>query len=120
MDFRDGPAETEFRLAVREWIHTSLPPSLKGDGGEGEWGQLASGHERDKEALALWRQRLQSRGWVAPAWPRRFGGAELPVMQQFIPVPISPASRPVPSAMAMTSSSPARRSGPAAPTSPIG
>ena len=84
MDFRDGPAETEFRLAVREWIHTSLPPSLKGDGGEGEWGQLASGHERDKEALALWRQRLQSRGSVAPAWPRRFGGAELPVMQQFI------------------------------------
>ena len=84
MDFRDAPDEARFRASVGEWIAANLPDALKGDGGEGEWGQLSSGHERDKTALALWRERLQSRGWVAPAWPRRYGGAELPVMQQFI------------------------------------
>jgi alkylation response protein AidB-like acyl-CoA dehydrogenase len=57
---------------------------LKGDAGEGEWGVLSSGHERDRSAMLAWRERLQSRGWVAPAWPKRYGGAELPVMQQFI------------------------------------
>ncbi len=84
MDFRDSPEEAAFRAEVRGWIAANLPEPLKGDAGEGEWGQLASGHERDKAALAEWRRRLQSRGWVAPAWPKRYGGAELPVMQQFI------------------------------------
>lgn len=84
MNFRDTPGEARFRAEVREWIRENLPPELKGDAGEGEWGQLSSGHERDKAALATWRERLQSRGWVAPAWPQRYGGAELPVMRQFI------------------------------------
>jgi alkylation response protein AidB-like acyl-CoA dehydrogenase len=57
---------------------------LKGDAGEGEWGVLSSGHERNREAMLAWRQRLQSRGWVAPAWPPEYGGAALSVMEQFI------------------------------------
>ncbi len=84
MDFRDSPSEAAFREEMRAWIGANLPGPLKGDAGEGEWGQLSSGHERDRAALAAWRERLQSRGLVAPAWPRRYGGAELPVMQQFI------------------------------------
>lgn len=84
MNFRDTPGEAEFRAGVRSWIAENLPGELRGDGGEGEWGQLSSGHERDKRALALWRERLQWRGWIAPAWPPRYGGAQLPIMQQFI------------------------------------
>jgi alkylation response protein AidB-like acyl-CoA dehydrogenase len=84
MDFRDSPAELAFRTEIRAWIAANLPAALRGDAGEGEWGQLSSGHERDRAALAAWRERLQSRGFVAPAWPKRYGGAELPVMQQFV------------------------------------
>jgi alkylation response protein AidB-like acyl-CoA dehydrogenase len=84
MDLRDSPAESSFRSEVRHWIGENLPAALRGDAGEGEWGQLSSGHDRDKAALATWRERLQTRGWVAPSWPRAYGGAELPVMQQFI------------------------------------
>jgi alkylation response protein AidB-like acyl-CoA dehydrogenase len=84
MDFRDNPAERAFRGEAAAWIRDNLPPALKGDAGEGEWGQLSSGHDRDKEALSEWRRRLQTRGWVAPSWPKRYGGAHLPVMQQFI------------------------------------
>jgi alkylation response protein AidB-like acyl-CoA dehydrogenase len=84
MDFHDAPEERAFRTGAREWIESNLPGGLRGDAGEGEWGQLSSGHDRDKEAMSVWRERLQSQGWVAPAWPRHYGGAELPVMQQFI------------------------------------
>lgn len=84
MDFRDIPAEAAFRAESRAWIAANLPAALRGDAGEGEWGQLSSGHDRDKTAMAAWREKLQSHGWVAPAWPRQYGGAELPVMQQFI------------------------------------
>ncbi|MEO9256316.1 MAG: acyl-CoA dehydrogenase family protein [Tepidiformaceae bacterium] len=84
MDFRDAPAERAFRSEAHDWIELNLPGALRGDAGEGEWGQLSSGHDRDKVAMGAWRERLQSRGWVAPAWPSKYGGAELPVMQQFI------------------------------------
>jgi len=84
MDFRDSAAEASFRDEIRTWIGANLPGELKGDGGEGEWGQLSSGHERHRAAMAEWRRLLQSRGLVAPAWPRRYGGAEFTVMEQFI------------------------------------
>ena len=84
MDFRDAPAEAAFRAESRAWIAANLPGALRGDAGEGEWGQLSSGHDRDKTAMGAWREKLQSHGWVAPAWPSQYGGAELPVMQQFI------------------------------------
>jgi alkylation response protein AidB-like acyl-CoA dehydrogenase len=84
MDFRDTASEAAFRREVRDWIAANLPEALRGDAGEGEWGQLSSGHERDREALAEWRRRLQTRGWVAPAWPVEYGGAALSVMEQFI------------------------------------
>ncbi|MCL4231414.1 MAG: acyl-CoA dehydrogenase family protein [Dehalococcoidia bacterium] len=84
MDFRDSPEEAAFRREMRAWIGASLPDELQGDAGEGEWGQLSSGHERNHDAMLEWRRRLQSRGLVAPAWPHKYGGAELPVMQQFI------------------------------------
>jgi alkylation response protein AidB-like acyl-CoA dehydrogenase len=72
VDFRDSAEEASFRTGMWEWIGANLPGELKGDGGEGEWGQLSSGHERHREAMAEWRGRLQSRGLVAPAWPKRF------------------------------------------------
>jgi alkylation response protein AidB-like acyl-CoA dehydrogenase len=31
-----------------------------------------------------WLKKLATRGWVAPAWPKEYGGAGLSVMQQFI------------------------------------
>jgi len=35
-------------------------------------------------ALREWRRKLAARGWVAPAWPKEYGGAGMTVMQQFI------------------------------------
>jgi alkylation response protein AidB-like acyl-CoA dehydrogenase len=31
-----------------------------------------------------WLKKLATRGWVAPAWPKEYGGAGLSVMQQFV------------------------------------
>jgi alkylation response protein AidB-like acyl-CoA dehydrogenase len=36
--------------------------------------------ERDR----MWLRKLATKGWVAPAWPKEYGGAGLSVMQQFI------------------------------------
>jgi alkylation response protein AidB-like acyl-CoA dehydrogenase len=34
--------------------------------------------------MAVWRDKLVARGWIAPAWPKEYGGAGLSIMEQFI------------------------------------
>ena len=84
MDFRDTPEEAAFRHEVREFIDTELPERFRGISmspmGGGEGGDLRSRFEELKE----WRKRLAGKGWIAPAWPKDYGGAGLGVMQQFV------------------------------------
>jgi alkylation response protein AidB-like acyl-CoA dehydrogenase len=35
-------------------------------------------------AWGEWRRKLAERGWIAPAWPKEYGGAGLSTMEQFI------------------------------------
>ena len=75
MDFRDTPEEAAFRAEVRKFIQ--------------EEGHKARQRDEDSERVFFggskeWTKALASRGWVAPAWPKEYGGAGLSVMQQFI------------------------------------
>ncbi len=78
MELRDSPEEAAFRQEVREFLRTELPDRFRSmsDAGEGLAGRF--------EAMREWRQKLASKGWIAPAWPKEYGGASMTVMQQFI------------------------------------
>jgi alkylation response protein AidB-like acyl-CoA dehydrogenase len=84
MDFRDTSEEAAFRKEVREFLDKDLPDRFRGisaspllgDGG----GDMRSRFQELKE----WRARLAEKGWIAPAWPKEYGGAGMSVMQQFI------------------------------------
>ena len=107
MDFKDNPQEAVWRQEVRSFIENELPPTLRpenrgrGDGrGEGmgevsdrplrqEDIQARSGAETRRRPgesgpMREWREKLRQRGWIAPAWPKEYGGANLTVKQQFI------------------------------------
>src|SRR5581483_1325069 len=100
MRLTDTPEEAAWREEVRNFIRENLPSELKGrddDFGEGviarsrqdeqELRRPRAGGEGFRRAtgpLAEWRKRLYERGWVAPAWPKEYGGAEMTYMQQFI------------------------------------
>ena len=77
MEFRDTPEEATFRTEVREFIETEAPKTERGMSGEeallGNW-------ERNQQ----WFKKLADRGWIAPAWPKEYGGAGLTTMEQFI------------------------------------
>jgi len=79
MDFKDNTEEAAFRSEVREFLKTELPERFK-DGALAETGMYRGAFEQLKD----WRQKLAARGWIAPAWPKEYGGASLTVMQQFI------------------------------------
>jgi alkylation response protein AidB-like acyl-CoA dehydrogenase len=87
MDFSDSPEEAAFRQDVREFISRELPPELARRETGGAAFDVAArwlDHPERWQAAIAWLNKLSDRGWIAPAWPRKYGGAGLSVMEQFI------------------------------------
>ena len=79
MEFRDSPEDAAFRQEVRDFLRDELPKDLRASD-DAILGVGLGEDERERD----WLRTLAKRGWVAPAWPKAFGGAGLSVMQQFI------------------------------------
>ncbi|MDA1001946.1 MAG: acyl-CoA dehydrogenase family protein [Chloroflexi bacterium] len=92
VDFADTPDQAEFRTQVQEFIDSNLPAVLKlrpdeaaFRGFEEEDGESPSDDRAERRAaLKTWRMALVDRGWIAPAWPKQYGGADLSPMEQFV------------------------------------
>ncbi|MBI2388005.1 MAG: acyl-CoA dehydrogenase family protein [Deltaproteobacteria bacterium] len=76
MDLSFSPEELAFRDEVREWIRTAMPPRLRAIA-------EVDGHFGVDETME-WHRILHRKGWVAPHWPRKFGGPGLDVTRRFI------------------------------------
>src|SRR5688572_29181426 len=99
MRLTDSPEEAAWRQEVRDFLDKNLPESLKQRDENGPEGRIARNRQEEQElrrgraggegfrratgAQGEWRQRLYEKGWVAPAWPKEYGGAEMSVMEQF-------------------------------------
>lgn len=79
MDFRDAPEDAAFRAEVRNFIAAEMPPDLRA-ADDMILGVGVGEDERERD----WLRTLAKRGWVAPAWPKEYGGAGMSVMQQFV------------------------------------
>ncbi|HUO20643.1 MAG TPA: acyl-CoA dehydrogenase family protein [Steroidobacteraceae bacterium] len=76
MDLNFSASEERFRAEVRAFVAAQLPAALR---------DKVLGHKRlEREDFLTWVRILNTRGWVAPAWPRRFGGQELDPARQLI------------------------------------
>ena len=73
MDFRDTPEEASFRKEVIDFIESEAPQFERG-----------TKLEVILTESAAWYKKLASRGWIAPAWPKEYGGAGMSQVQQFI------------------------------------
>ena len=78
MDFRDTQDQDAWRSEVRTFLKTERPAAMPADASRQDAARAAGSYMRE------WRQKLSSKGWVAPAWPKEYGGAGLGVMEQFI------------------------------------
>jgi alkylation response protein AidB-like acyl-CoA dehydrogenase len=80
VDLRDTPEEALFRQDVHQFLEENflnLAERPRPQTGED------TGPRRDP-ATERWREALSSRGWLAPHWPREYGGAGMSVSEQFI------------------------------------
>ncbi len=76
MDFDLNPSQRTFRDDVRSFIKDRLPADIRQ--------RLRAGHPPRKDDTVRWQRILHERGWAAPHWPRRYGGAELGQMERLI------------------------------------
>lgn len=73
MDLRETSEQLDFRSRVREFLSANLP---------GDWRRL-DGAQREA-AAKVFLKALAKQGWIAPAWPREYGGAGMTYYEQFI------------------------------------
>jgi len=76
VDLNYSPEEAAFREDVRAWLAASLPQDLKD--------KVASYAHLSKDDLLRWHRILAKQGWVAPAWPKEWGGTGWNVVQRYI------------------------------------
>jgi len=75
----DSEREAEWRQVVRDFIKNEAPAALRGDTEQGEgsmFGRLG--------AIKEWREKVAAKGWIAPSWPKKYGGADMSVVEQFV------------------------------------
>jgi alkylation response protein AidB-like acyl-CoA dehydrogenase len=79
MNINDTPEQAAFRAEVKEWIEKSIPPQLKGlrQG-------IVQGPGMSEEELAPLEKALGDKGWLAPNWPKEYGGAGFDIGQMVI------------------------------------
>ena len=76
MDLNYSQEELSFRDEVRGWLEANLPQDLRQ--------KVADYAHLSKEDLVRWHKILAKKGWVAPAWPKEFGGTGWNVVQRYI------------------------------------
>ena len=77
MELRFGEKEEALRQEVRGF----LKQHLKDDGGRAAFG---SGNDEQFEAAREFNRALAARGWIAPAWPKEYGGLDASIAEQMV------------------------------------
>ncbi|MEG9861968.1 MAG: acyl-CoA dehydrogenase family protein [Parvularculales bacterium] len=75
MDLSFSADDLAFRDEVRQFIEDNFPAELK------ERDDRAS---MSKEDMLRWHRILHKKGWVAPSWPKEYGGTGWSVTQRYI------------------------------------
>ena len=75
MDLQFSPEDIAFRDEVRTFIAENYPAQLRGKVGR---------EDLSKEDMLSWHRVLAKKGWVAPAWPKEYGGTGWNAVQRYI------------------------------------
>lgn len=78
MDLSLKPEYRQFREEVREFLTESLTDDIR------QAGRLSTSVFYDKERAMAWQSILHKKGWVAPHWPKQYGGTGWDVVQRSI------------------------------------
>ncbi len=78
MELELSAEDETFRQEVRQFLDQELTEELR------EAGRLTTSVFTDKEWNLRWHKILYAKGWVAPGWPKEYGGTGWTEMQRYI------------------------------------
>jgi pimeloyl-CoA dehydrogenase len=76
MNLEPTASQAAFRAEVRRFVKERLPTDIRE--------RLRLGHPPRKQDTVAWQRILHEKGWAAPHWPRKYGGAELGQAERLI------------------------------------
>lgn len=65
-----------FRREVKDFLREQVPPALAAD--------VLMGKAVGRDDIMAWHRKLYHRGWVAPGWPKAFGGTGWTIVQRWV------------------------------------
>ena len=68
--------ELAFRDEVRVWLRGNLPGELRD--------KVIRYEPLSRDELLRWHKILAAKGWIAPSWPREWGGTDWSVVQRYL------------------------------------
>ncbi len=79
MRFNDTPELADWRQHVRTFVNQNwqADEDLDEEGG-------IMGPDDSTGRVSKWLDKLAENGWLAPAWPKKYGGADMSVLEQFV------------------------------------
>src|ERR1700756_2907663 len=75
MELKLSPADAAFRDEVRAFIADNYPAEMRVPNPE---------TDLTKEQMLLWHRILHKKGWIAPLWPKEYGGPGWSITRRFI------------------------------------
>ena len=96
MDLAFSDEDRRFQEEVRDFLTTAVPADIRR--------KTDNGFALDREDHIAWQKILHERGWIAPAWPKQYGGCEWSPTWQYIfnlELGLSGAPRPIPFGLTM-------------------
>ena len=75
MDLNFTPEDEAFRKEVRGFIEQNFPQELR---------NRKPGRDLSRDEFMKWHKILAKKGWVAPAWPKEWGGTDWTPTQRYI------------------------------------
>jgi alkylation response protein AidB-like acyl-CoA dehydrogenase len=75
MELKLSPADAAFRDEVRAFIADNYPDEMRVPNPE---------TDLTKEQMLLWHRILHKKGWIAPLWPKEYGGPGWSITRRFI------------------------------------
>jgi alkylation response protein AidB-like acyl-CoA dehydrogenase len=78
MEFAFKESDEALRTEVRQFLKSNLGATSGGGGG------LGSRTDEDFEHAVQFNQELAKRGWIAPAWPKQYGGLAATISEQMV------------------------------------
>lgn len=91
MELKFDENELSFRKEVLSFLDKRLPAEIRD--------KVLSGRNLDREDMVRWQKILHEKGWIAPTWPKEYGGCDWTPSQQYIfglECGLAGAPRPVP------------------------